>query len=156
LSTSGFTWGDEDAAATTSSANATGSANEDDAAAGEGGGDDGFFSTDATASFDAGAETSRVEGDAFGVDAGEQTEDDQFAAVGAALAAPAGISCSGLLDDDEFLPHLPRAEPDQTRLSFDEEFDPNADPADERETDDGFVWVNESSGLGEDRTSASD
>jgi hypothetical protein len=158
LSTSGFTWGDDDADATTGSAAATeaGSASESDSRESEADADDGFFSADAAASFDAGAKTSRVERDSFGVDAGEQTEDDQFAAVGAALAAPAGISCAGLLDDDEFLPHLPRSEPEETRLSFDEEFDPTADPADERETDDGFVWVNESQGLDENRTSASD
>ena len=158
LSTSGFTWSEEDADATTGSAAATGdgSASETDSRGSEANVDDGFFSSDAAASFDAGSTTSRVERDSFGVDAGEQTEDDRFAAVGAALAAPAGISCAGLLDDDEFLPHLPRAEPEETRLSFDEEFDPTADPADERETDDGFVWVNESQGLDENRTSASD
>jgi hypothetical protein len=170
FSTSGFTWGDENADATTSAGTAsdgktsaiedgtTGS--EDEETAGEDepttSEEDEFFSADATASFDAGAKTSRVGGDSFGVDAGEQTADDQFAAVGAALAAPAGISCSGLLDDDEFLPHLPRSEPEETRLSFDEEFDPTGDPADERETSDGFVWVNESKGLDENRTSASD
>ena len=120
-------------------------------------GGDGFFSADAAASFDAGAETSRVEPDSFGVDAEKQTEDDQFAAVGAALAAPASISVGGLLDDDEFLPHLPQTEPEQTRIEFEDEFDPNADAsAAERETDDGFVWVNESGGLDEQRTSALD
>ncbi|WP_323674331.1 hypothetical protein [Halorubellus sp. PRR65] len=173
LSTSGFTWGDddttEDATATddplSASPDASGSGNGDGTGSGDTIGSeeadaadsgDGFFSADAASSFDAGAETSRVEGDSFGVDAGEQTEDDRFAAVGAAIAAPAGISCRGLLDDDEFLPEIPRAEPAETRLTFEDEFDPTADPADERETDDGFVWVNESSGLGEDRTSASD
>lgn len=159
VSASGFTWGDERSDATTDGVDATGnddSGASDAASASDGDGEDGFFSADAAASFDAGAKTSRVEGDSFGVDAGEQTEDDRFAAVGAALAAPAGISCAGLLDDDEFLPHLPRAEPEETRLEFDDEFDPTADPADQRETDDGFVWVNESSTLDEDRTSASD
>lgn len=162
LSTSGFTWGDD--ASDGDDADAGGGAVADaDAGRGsagddetEGEGDDGFFSADAVASFDAGAKTSRVGGDSFGVDAGEQTEADQFAAVGAAIAAPARISCRGLLDDDEFLPEIPRAEPAETRLQFDDEFDPTVDPADERETDDGFVWVNESSGVGEDRTSASD
>ena len=156
LSASGFTWGDENADATTGGADATGNDGGGAGDAASANDDDGFFSADAAASFDAGAKTSRVEGDSFGVDAGEQTEDDRFAAVGAALAAPAGISCAGLLDDDEFLPHLPRAEPEETRLEFDDEFDPTADHADERETDDGFVWVNESSSVDEDRTSASD
>jgi hypothetical protein len=153
-STSGFTWGDDG-----SDGDAPDENEDVDAADGEvdsGAADDGFFSADAVSSFDAGAKTTSVSGDSFGVDAGEQTEDDQFAAVGAAIAAPAGISCRGLLDDDEFLPEIPRAEPAETRLTFEDEFDPTADPADERETDDGFVWVNESSGVGEDRTSASD
>ncbi|WP_227133908.1 hypothetical protein [Halorubellus salinus] len=165
LSPSGFTWGDDATAANTNEGDATedetsavvdGDERVDDDDDERSDGDDGFFSADAVSSFDAGAKTSRVGGDSFGVDAGEQTEDDRFAAVGAAIAAPAGISCRGLLDDDEFLPEIPRTEPAETRLEFDDEFDPTADPADERETDDGFVWVNESSGLGEDRSSASD
>lgn len=167
-SPSGFTWGDDgsDGGDAETVADADGGADDGvDAAAGEAedegvdaddGEAEGFFSADAVSSFDAGAKTSRVGGDSFGVDAGEQTEDDRFAAVGAAIAAPAGISCRGLLDDDEFLPEIPRAEPAETRLTFEDEFDPTADRADERETDDGFVWVNESTGLGEDRTSASD
>ncbi|MFC6952293.1 hypothetical protein [Halorubellus litoreus] len=166
LSTSGFTWGDDandgdagtvvDADARADDGVDAADGESDGDAENDGDGDDGFFSADAVSSFDAGAKTSRVGGDSFGVDAGEQTEDDRFAAVGAAIAAPAGISCRGLLDDDEFLPEIPRAEPAETRLTFEDEFDPTANPADERETDDGFVWVNESSGVGEDRTSASD
>jgi len=144
LSASGFDWGED--------------ATEPEEEAVDGGGDDagdGFFAADAAASFDAGAETSRVDGDSFGVDAGEATEDDEFVAVGAALAAPAGISVSGLLDDDGFLPELPRAKPERTRIEFDAEFDPAAAPsADEREAADGFVWVNE--GADDGRRSAFD
>lgn len=154
LSASGFDWGDDDATG------ADGAAAEETAADGidedeASGDDDGFFAADAAASFDAGAKTSRVDGDSFGVDAGEATEDDEFAAVGAALSASAGISVSGLLDDDEFLPELPRAEPEQTRIEFEDEFDPTATPtADEREAADGFVWVNE--GADDGRRSAFD
>lgn len=166
LEASGFDWGNEDAddgdegsvvrAGALADEDSSAGESDADADADENASDDGFFSADAAASFDAGAQTSRVEPDSFGVDAGEQTDEDEFAAVGAALAAPAGISVGGLLDDEEFLPHLPRAEPETTRIEFADEFDPTADPAEERETDDGFVWVNEPGGIDETRSSASD
>jgi len=134
-SVSGFDWGDD----ATDPATVDGDDEGDDGDAG-----DGFFAADAAASFDAGAETSRVDGDSFGVDADAASEADEYAAVGAALAAPAGISVSGLLDDDEFLPELPGAEPERTRIEFDDALDPSAGAsADEREAADGFVWVNE-------------
>jgi hypothetical protein len=119
--------------------------------------DDEFFSADAVSSFDAGVKTSRVEGDSFGVEAAEQTEDDEYAAVGAAMAAPARISVGGLLDDEDFLPEIPRAEPAQVRIEYEDEFDPTSDTSSkERETEDGFVWVNESGGVSENRSSVFD
>jgi hypothetical protein len=85
----------------------------------------------------------RIEDDDFGVDV-ESSEDDRLAAYGAAIHVGGDISVKGLLDDDEFVPEFPAAERNEVRIEFEEPFDPaTPSPAERRETDDGFVWVNE-------------
>jgi hypothetical protein len=85
----------------------------------------------------------RIEDDDFGVDV-ESSEDDRLAAYGAAIHVGGDISVKGLLDDDEFVPEFPAAERKEVRIEFEETFDPaTPSPAERRESDDGFVWVNE-------------
>ncbi|MFC4405170.1 hypothetical protein [Haloarchaeobius iranensis] len=109
----------------------------------EGRDDDDAFDVGGLAGGGANRKAARIEDDDFGVDV-ESTEDDRLAAYGAAIHVGGGISVRGLLDDDEFVPEFPAAERNEVRIEFEESFDPaTPSPAERRETDDGFVWVNE-------------
>ncbi|WP_256295784.1 hypothetical protein [Haloarchaeobius salinus] len=108
----------------------------------EGAADDSFDVAD-LAGGGANRTEARITDDDFGVDV-ESSEDDRLAAYGAAIHVGGGISVEGLLDDDDFVPEFPAAERDEVRIEFEESFDPSTpSPAERRETDDGFVWVNE-------------
>ena len=97
--------------------------------------------------------TVRVENDSFGVDEGELDEETELTAYGAAMTAPADLSVKGLLAEEDFVPEFPSSGPSEVRLEFQDDFDPSGpSPADTRETEDGFVWVNEGS-LSESRHS---
>ncbi|MEY7849361.1 hypothetical protein AB7C87_09195 [Natrarchaeobius sp. A-rgal3] len=86
--------------------------------------------------------TARVSNDSFGSDVEWETEDDRYRALGMALGAGGAVSVEGVLEDDEFLPELPATEPNETRLEFDEEFDPAALPkAKATAEESGFVWM---------------
>ncbi|MFC4540546.1 hypothetical protein ACFO5R_01235 [Halosolutus amylolyticus] len=86
--------------------------------------------------------TARVSNDAFGTDDVPQSEDDRYRALGAALTTGRDVSVKGLLEDDEFLPSLPAAEPEETRLTFEDSFDPDAvEEAKAVAEESGFVWV---------------
>ncbi|WP_254762600.1 hypothetical protein [Natrinema marinum] len=86
--------------------------------------------------------TARVANDAFGAGLEGQSEDDRFRALGAALDAGGAVSVRGLLADDDFLPALPAAEPDEVRIEFADGCRPvevpDATAAAERS---GFEWV---------------
>ncbi len=86
--------------------------------------------------------TTRVSNDSFGAGVEPRDEGDRFLALGAALGSGENVSVRGLLDDDEFLPEIPAVEPDETRIEFEEEFDPGA-VSEARATAEqhGFVWV---------------
>lgn len=104
--------------------------------------DDGFDVAD-LAGTGANRTAARITDDDFGVDV-ESSEDDRLAAYGAAIHVGGGISVKGLLDDDDFVPEFPAADRNEVRIEFEETFDPaTAPPTERRETDDGFVWVNE-------------
>ncbi|MWV41906.1 hypothetical protein [Natrialba sp. INN-245] len=86
--------------------------------------------------------TARVSNDSFGSGVEWETEDDRYRALGMALGAGGAVSVEGVLEDDEFLPELPATEPDETRLEFDDEFDPTALPkAKATAEESGFVWM---------------
>ncbi|WP_257299438.1 hypothetical protein [Haloarchaeobius sp. FL176] len=105
--------------------------------------DDDAFDVGDLAGAGANRKAARIEDDDFGVDV-ESSEDDRLAAYGAALHVGGGISVRGLLDDDEFVPEFPAADRNEVRIEFEESFDPaTPSPSERRETDDGFVWVNE-------------
>ncbi len=88
------------------------------------------------------AKTARVSNDSFGAGVESQTEDDRYRALGAALGTGKSVSVKGLLDDDEFLPELPASGPDETRIEFEDEFDPGAmSEAKAAAEESGFVWV---------------
>jgi hypothetical protein len=110
-----------------------------DAARAEEAADDGFFDS----GLSGGPTTTRVESDSFGLPE-TQTEDEEFAAFGAAIDAGGGLSVTGLLDDEEFVPEFPAEGPTEVRVEFDDGFDPGTPPPSEtRTTEDGFEWVNE-------------
>ncbi|MFP9060907.1 hypothetical protein ACLI4R_10275 [Natrialbaceae archaeon A-chndr2] len=108
--------------------------------------DDGFGSLSGSVS------TTRVSNESFGT--GEtQDEDEQYLALGAAMGTGQNVSVSGLLEDDSFLPELPAVEPTETRMTFEETFDPTALPkAKAAAEQSGFVWV-QSGGLETTRVS---
>ncbi|WP_226004627.1 hypothetical protein [Natrinema salinisoli] len=86
--------------------------------------------------------TARVTNDSFGTDVDWQSEDDRYQALGAALGAGGRVSVRGLLEDDEFLPELPAVEPEETRIEFEDEFDPEAvSEAAATAEESGFEWV---------------
>ncbi|WP_049929162.1 hypothetical protein [Halopiger goleimassiliensis] len=86
--------------------------------------------------------TARVSNDSFGSDVAWDTETDRYRALGAALGAGGRVSVRGLLEDDEFLPELPAAEPERTRIEFEDPFDPGAlHEARAAAEQSGFVWV---------------
>ncbi|MDQ2050431.1 hypothetical protein RBH26_08015 [Natronolimnohabitans sp. A-GB9] len=89
--------------------------------------------------------TTRVTNDSFGTDEAFETDDDRYRALGAALGAGGAVSVDGLLEDDEFLPELPAAEPEETRIEFEETFDPDATTATASAEQDGFEWVDSGS-----------
>nr|WP_255194558.1 hypothetical protein [Natronobeatus ordinarius] len=86
--------------------------------------------------------TTRVSNDSFGAGVEPESESDRYLALGAALGTGTDVSVRGLLEDEAFLPELPAVEPDETRIEFTDEFDPNA-VSDARATaeQNGFVWV---------------
>lgn len=89
-----------------------------------------------------GPTTERVSNDSFGTDYELATEDDRYRALGAALGTGRNVSVRGLLEDDEFLPELPAAEPETTRLTFEDDFDPTAvSKAQASAEESGFEWV---------------
>ncbi|APW97307.1 hypothetical protein CHINAEXTREME_05755 [Halobiforma lacisalsi AJ5] len=91
-------------------------------------------------------DTARVSNDSFGSGVEWETENDRYRALGAALGAGGDVSVRGLLEDDDFLPELPAAEPDETRIEFAEEFDPGAvRRAEAAAEQSGFVWVDSGS-----------
>ncbi|MCU4752566.1 hypothetical protein OB919_11285 [Halobacteria archaeon AArc-curdl1] len=108
--------------------------------------DDGFGSLSGSVG------TTRVSNESFGT--GEtQDEDEQYLALGAAMGTGQNVSVSGLLEDDSFLPELPAVEPTETRVAFEETFDPAALPkARAAAEQSGFVWV-QSGGLETTRVS---
>ncbi|MFP8953268.1 hypothetical protein ACLI4Z_09895 [Natrialbaceae archaeon A-arb3/5] len=88
------------------------------------------------------SDTARVSNDSFGTGDEWESEDDRYSALGLALGAGGNVTVRGLLEDDDFLPELPAVEPEQTRIEFDEEFDPGALPrAKTAAEQSGFVWV---------------
>ncbi|EMA31321.1 hypothetical protein [Halobiforma nitratireducens] len=92
------------------------------------------------------SDTARVSNDAFGSGLEWESEDDRYRALGAALGAGGNVSVEGLLEDDDFLPELPAAEPDETRIEFADEFDPGAvQQAKAAAEQSGFVWVDSGS-----------
>ncbi|MDS0476396.1 hypothetical protein [Natrinema sp. 1APR25-10V2] len=86
--------------------------------------------------------TARVTNDSFGATLERQSEADRFRALGAALDAGGTVSVRGLLEDEDFLPTLPAAEPDEVRIEFADGCGPVEVPdttvAAERS---GFEWV---------------
>ncbi|THE65755.1 hypothetical protein D8Y22_06200 [Salinadaptatus halalkaliphilus] len=91
-------------------------------------------------------ETKRLSNDSFGSDVAWETDDDQYRALGAALGAGGRISVDGLLEDEQFLPELPETEPDETRIEFENPFDPAAiQEATAAAEESGFVWVDSGS-----------
>lgn len=86
--------------------------------------------------------TARLTNDSFGADVETPTDDDRYRALGAAIGTGEDVSVKGLLDDDEFLPELPAAEPVETRIEFEDEFDPTAvSKAKATAEESGFEWV---------------
>ncbi len=84
----------------------------------------------------------RVSNDSFGSDVEWEREDDRYLALGAALGAGGRVTVEGLLEDDDFLPELPAVEPDETRITFEDPFDPAAlSEAKATAEQSGFVWV---------------
>lgn len=98
--------------------------------------------TDEFGSLSGPSTTARVTNDSFGTDIDFETEDERYQALGAALDAGGRVTVRGLLEDDEFLPELPAVEPDETRIEFEEEFDPEAfSEAAAAAEESGFEWV---------------
>ncbi|RQG96224.1 hypothetical protein [Natrarchaeobius oligotrophus] len=95
---------------------------------GRGGDDASGPETAESKSLSGAVETARVANDAFGSDVAWEREDDRYRALGAALGAGGDVAVRGVLEDDDFLPELPPAEPVETRIEFDDEFDPGAVP----------------------------
>ena len=99
-------------------------------------GDDGFGTLSGS------VQTTTVSNESFGAGVEPETEDDRYRALGAALGSGKNISVKGLLDDEDFLPELPAAEPEEVRLTFEESFDPAAVPkAKAAAEQSGFEWV---------------
>ncbi|WP_408956807.1 hypothetical protein [Natrinema sp. 74] len=85
-------------------------------------------STDEFGTLSGTSSTARVANDAFGTDLESRPEGDRYRAVGAALDAGGTVSVRGLLEDDDFLPELPAAEPDEVRIEFADRCDPVSGP----------------------------
>ncbi|WP_276255324.1 hypothetical protein [Halomontanus rarus] len=98
--------------------------------------------TDGFGTLSGSTKTDRVANDSFGADVETPTDDDRYRALGAAIGTGENVSVKGLLDDDEFLPELPAADPVETRIEFADEFDPAAVPkAKAAAEESGFEWV---------------
>ncbi|ELY54483.1 hypothetical protein [Natronolimnohabitans innermongolicus] len=97
--------------------------------------DDGFGTLTGT------TKTTRVTNDSFGTGEEFATENDRYRALGAALGAGGAVSVEGLLEDDEFLPELPASGPSETRIEFEEPFDPAETTTAASAERDGFEWV---------------
>lgn len=98
--------------------------------------------TDGFGTLSGSTKTARVANDSFGADVEKPTDDDRYRALGAAIGTGENVSVKGLLDDDEFLPELPAADPVETRIEFADEFDPTAVPkAKAAAEESGFEWV---------------
>ncbi|GAB3041552.1 hypothetical protein [Natronobiforma cellulositropha] len=103
-------------------------------------------STEGFGTLTGGVKTARVSNDAFGADVETPTEDDRYRALGAAIGTGRNVSVRGLLYDEEFLPTLPAIEPLETRIEYDDEFDPGALPEAKAVAEEsGFVWVDSGS-----------
>ncbi|MDJ1432713.1 hypothetical protein [Halostagnicola sp. A-GB9-2] len=90
--------------------------------------------------------TTRVSSDSFDTADETQTDEERYRALGAALGTGEDVSVTGLLEDDEFLPELPAVEPNETRLTFDDPFEPGAiEAARARSEQSGFEWVDSGS-----------
>ncbi|WP_137291265.1 hypothetical protein [Natronorubrum halophilum] len=86
--------------------------------------------------------TARIGNDTFGTGDEFETENDRYRALGAALGAGGAITVDGLLEDDEFIPEIPAAEPVEARIEFADEFDPAAVSAAKTSAEQsGFEWV---------------
>ncbi|WIV68634.1 hypothetical protein [Natrialbaceae archaeon AArc-T1-2] len=86
--------------------------------------------------------TARVSNDAFGSDVDPYDDEERYLALGAALETGGAVSVRGLLEDDAFLPEIPAAEPEETRIEFEEPFDPDAvSRASAVAEESGFEWV---------------
>ncbi|OAQ52912.1 hypothetical protein HTG_08780 [Natrinema mahii] len=88
------------------------------------------------------SERTRIDDDAFGTGIDDQSEPDRYRALGAALDAGGDVSVRGLLEDDDFLPELPAADPDAVRIEYADGCDP-VDPPEAAAVaeEDGFEWV---------------
>ncbi|AXR79698.1 hypothetical protein [Natrarchaeobaculum sulfurireducens] len=99
-------------------------------------------SSDGFGTLSGSASATRVSNESFGSDVEWEREDDRYLALGAALGAGGRVTVEGLLEDDDFLPELPAVEPDETRIAFDDPFDPAAlSEAKAAAEQSGFVWV---------------
>lgn len=86
--------------------------------------------------------TARVSNDTFGSDVDPYDDEERYLALGAALETGGAVSVCGLLEDDAFLPEIPAAEPEETRIEFEEPFDPDAvSRASAVAEESGFEWV---------------
>ncbi|OVE83708.1 hypothetical protein [Natronolimnobius baerhuensis] len=86
--------------------------------------------------------TARVSNDSFGSDVEWESDTDRYRALGVALGAGGRVSVRGLLEDEDFLPELPAMEPEETRLRYEDPFDPGAlREAKAAAEQSGFVWV---------------
>lgn len=86
--------------------------------------------------------TTRVSNDSFGSDVDPQDEEDRYLALGAALETGGAVSVEGLLEDEAFLPEIPAVDPQETRIEFEESFDPDAvSKASAAAEESGFEWV---------------
>lgn len=91
------------------------------------------------------SQTARVDNDAFGAGIECRTEDDRYRALGAALDAGGTVSVRGLLEDDDFLPELPAADPEAVRIEYPDGCDPVDPPeATAAAEEAGFEWVDAS------------
>ncbi|ELZ15801.1 hypothetical protein C478_04834 [Natrinema thermotolerans DSM 11552] len=88
------------------------------------------------------SERTRIDDDSFGTDIEGASAPDRYRALGAALDAGGDVSVRGLLEDDDFLPELPAADPDTVRIEYADGCDP-VDPSEAAAVaeEDGFEWV---------------
>lgn len=86
--------------------------------------------------------TTRISNDRFGSELRFESEDDRYRALGAALWTGGNVSVEGLLHDEEFLPSIPAVEPEETRIRFNDPFDPSGLQRTKAAAEEsGFEWV---------------